>query len=715
MKRNWAFKRKPVLRSFPIQNLTVSKAFAEAADKAKEVVRVLSGTPRVVHLVWQSHPTHFTLILLGNFFLGLMPLGQMWITKLIIDKLTASLSNPSPMQPFALPWGSMMLPANTAEYVPLLALMALIDLVTSAISPTLRLAQHQLGDCLSRDIKVRIMNKVNSQPDITMFENPKFHDLLARAEDESSYRPLQMLMYLTDMCQTIVGVLSMIAVLMAFQPVLTSIVLMLSLPQLFIQFRNHYESWNIQSSEVPEVRRMRYYSHIVTNNRDAKEIRLFGLGEFFLKLYKEKFAEFQERHSKMRVVHWRRNMILSILSAVAYAGSYAFIALSALAGAITLGSLTLYAGAISSISGYLYSLIWSVAMLYEGNLFVNHLFEFLDLPQAMNLPAPQEAQVIKAPLKEGIEFKNVQFQYPDSERMVLTDLTFTMKAGQTVALVGENGAGKTTLVKLLARLYDPTAGEITADGINLKNCDLPAWRNLIAVTFQDFCRYHMTAQENIGIGELNQLSDSEAVAAAARRGGADSVIERLPDGYNTTLGRYFRSEDQGAELSGGEWQKVALSRAFMRSRNGSGNKDGERDTTNGGDDNSGGCDTTTIGGDSNGEGGKGSKKTSCANGKNNEVEADDQRYFNDAQVLILDEPTAALDAQAEHDIYMRFKELTAGKTTLLISHRFSTVKMAELILLLEEGTIKEQGSHEELMVLNGTYARLYNMQADRYR
>ncbi|HEY9713424.1 MAG TPA: ABC transporter ATP-binding protein, partial [Chroococcales cyanobacterium] len=303
---------------------------------------------------------------------------------------------------------------------------------------------------------------------------------------------------------------------------------------------------------------------------------------------------------------------------------------------------------------------WSMSMLYEGNLFVTNLFEFLELPHTMKILPNDQTTAVPAKLKEGIRFESVVFSYPDKTERVLDGVSFTLLPGQSVALVGENGAGKTTIVKLLSRLHDPTEGRIVVDGIDLKQYDLQAWREKISVIFQDFCRYHMTARENIGIGKVGAIEDLALVKEAAQRSNAEAVIDKLADGYETTLGHYYSTRDKGAELSGGEWQKLGLARAFMRSNNhGSANMD--------------------------------------------------------AQLLILDEPTAALDAKAEHDVYMRFHELTRGKTTFLISHRFSTVKMADLILVLENGKIIEQGNHTQLMDKEGEYARLFKLQADRYQ
>ncbi|MBY0551520.1 MAG: ABC transporter ATP-binding protein/permease [Candidatus Obscuribacterales bacterium] len=634
--------------------------------RAKETITVMSGTPRVLAMVWNANKKYCAALVVLNVLLGLAPLAEMWITKQLVDTVVASVGKVTPGTETI-----QLVMQAVPNVIPLLCLFALVQLLAGCIEPTVRLVHQTLSDILTCDINTRIMRKANSLVDISVFENPKFYDALQRAQNEAGHRPMMMLLQTASLIRNGIGLFSMAGVLVFFQPLLAFIVLLFSLPHLVVQFRHQRETWSIQSQKVPEVRRMHYFSKVLTNNTDAKEVRIFGLGDFFLNSYLKTWKEFHENHTKLRRTHWKRNFVLSALAAIGSAGSFAYIALRTLSGSITLGSFTMYATAVKQLEDYLQSIIWSMATLYEGNLFVNHLFEFMDIePGIKSLPAG-EARSMPNTIAT-VEFKSVGFIYPDADKPVLHDLSFVINPGETVALVGENGAGKTTLVKLLARLYDPTGGDILINGESLSSYDLDQWRSIISVVFQDYGRYHMNARENIGLGDVRRIDDRDAVRSAAERSGAQPVIDKLSGGYETTLGRWFQSDNGGSELSGGEWQKIALARAFMRT---------DLEESVKGDAGEVSATARTLG----------------------------------AQLLILDEPTSALDAQSEYDVYMRFHELTRGKSTLLISHRFSTVKMADKIIVLEHGGIIEQGSHDELLALGGTYARLFKLQADRYR
>jgi ATP-binding cassette subfamily B protein len=653
---------------------------------------VLGGTPRVVRLVWDAHRGFTAALVAINAAQGLVPLAQVWITKLIVDAVAAAAAG------IQTPAGGIGAAgaAGVAPFVlALLALQGLVALASQALEPANQLVQQELSDRVSRDVTVRVLRKANGLADISYFESPHFHDQLQRAQQGANWRPPGMLNQLGAMLRAAIGLVSMLGVLLAFQPLLALAVVALALPNVIVQFRHQRQNWGMNAIEVPEVRLMSYFRNLLASKEHAKEIRLFSLGDFFLGRYLELYEAYYRRHRGLRYGQWRANTALAGLAAAGTTGAYAFVVLQALAGRITLGSLTLYLSAVNQVQAGLSTMIFQIASLYESNLFVGHLFEFLELEPAMALPPPERAQPVPVPLRRGIEFRHVAFRYPGTERLVLEDVSFVITPGQTVALVGANGAGKTTLVKLLTRLYDPTAGQVLLDGVDLREFDLEAWRRQIGVAFQDFAQYHLVARENIGVGQVERIGDLAAIQAAAARGGADSVVARLPDGYETILGRMFWSistylrtvrVEEGVDLSGGEWQKVALARAFMRTN---------------------GADGTTEAG-----GATGANSTTAGAGSDN---GGNGTPAPQAQLLILDEPTAALDAEAEYQIYLRFHELTRGKATFLISHRFSTVKMADHILVLEDGRIAEQGSHPELVALRGRYAALYEMQAERYR
>jgi ATP-binding cassette subfamily B protein len=631
---------------------------SRALTQARQALGVLGGTPRALRLVWQAHPGYSVALVVVNVVRGLLPLAQLWLTRLVVDAVVLGLRQRSvaTVTPLAL---------HLAPSLALLILLwSLIALASQALQPLSTYIQTELGELLTEAITVRLLRKANSLLDISLFESPRFHDLVLRAWNEAGFRPLNMLQAFSFLLQSTISFVSTFALLLAFQPLLAVGLVVLLLPNLILQFRQGQQGFQLANWQTRGVRRMRYFSTLATDTSAAKELRLFGLGDFFLQGYQERFRTFYRERHHLRLGQLGWSVLPAFLSTLGAAAAYGYTVLATLAGRLSLGSLTLYVGAVGQVQSSLGGLIWQVASLYESNLFVSHLFEFLDLPPTLVPLPPGQAQAAPRPLRQGIEFRQVAFHYPGSERPVLRDISFTIRPGETVALVGENGAGKTTLVKLLTRLYDPTAGEILLDGVDLRAYDLADWREQIAVIFQDFVHYHLTARENIGLGRVERLGDQAAVEQAAERGGAAPVIARLAAGLETTLGGWSTGQDEGAELSGGEWQKVALARAFMRSGDG------------------------TLRGDS---------------------------LPLSAQLLVLDEPTAALDVQAEEEVYRRFHELTRDRATLLISHRFATVKLADTILMLDDGHIIERGSHVQLLAQNGTYARLYRLQADRYQ
>jgi ATP-binding cassette subfamily B protein len=401
-----------------------------------------------------------------------------------------------------------------------------------------------------------------------------------------------------------------------------------------------------QRDQTALERKAGYFSWVLTDLTHAKEIRLFDIGPFFILRLRD--IRLKLRKGRLAILRSRSitDLLAETCTNAAIYGSYAYVAYQAVSGAITLGSLVMYFSAFQRVQACLQGMLSSLAGLYSDNLFLANLYEFLDLKRTVI--EPQQARSVPRPIQRGIVLNHVSFQYPAGTRKVLEDVSLTIRPGEVVALVGENGSGKTTLVKLLCRLYDPTGGTIAIDGVDLRQFATKALRREIAIIFQDYVHYHLTARENIWLGNTNLPLDHERILAAACRSGADDVIRALPKGYDTILGRRFES---GEELSIGEWQKVALARAFV----------------------------------------------------------------HDAQIIVLDEPTSSMDARAEFEVFQNFRQLVAGRTAILISHRFSTVRMADRIYVLKQGRVIEGGTHEELVGAGGTYARLFEMQARHYR
>lgn len=646
---------------FSKQLESFSEKLKRLRQQAKDVLKVIAGTPKAVKLVWEAHAVHASLMLFTNLLMGIYPLANLWLIKMLTDDISsaAGVHLPDSLGNWSNLSGIFQNLMNLHFYH-LLVWICVIHILEGVTSQVSGYVEYQLGEHLSLMMNEKILRKTNSFADLSLFESPKYYDALQKAEREAHYRPMAIVRHGMSVIRAVVQFLAMMASFFVFQPVLAILVILFTLPHMYVRIKQDHDNYKQESWQTAEVRQLYYYQRILTQDYNAKEIRLFGLADFFLNAYIEKSKEHFHRRTKVRQKQALQNFFLSTLASVVQAVSYALIAFQAAMGSISLGAFTFYTSALAQLEGQLMSIIWAFSSLYESNLYLNNLFEFMEMEPTMKLPDPVWAMEAPRPIVKGIEFRNVSFSYPGNDKKVFEDLSFTIKAGQCVALVGENGAGKTTIVKLIGRLYDPTAGAVLVDDMNLNALDLDSWRQDIAIIFQDYNQYYMTAAENIGLGQVNFLRDEMRVKRAAEKSGAHAVIEKLPHGYDNMLGYYYR-EDEGANLSGGEWQKVALGRSFMRS-----------------------------------------------------PDKDEAGADRAAQILILDEPTASLDVQSEHDIYVRFKELTRGKTTLLISHRFSTVKMADRILLLEQGQIVEDGSHDELMALNGHYAKLFKMQADKY-
>ena len=625
-------------------------AFVRAMER--ETVRVFASTPRVLALVWQASPKRVAALAALTVLQGLQPTANVWLSKLVVDGVVAAVQSGGD-------------PELLRYVVWLVALQFVLSAAGIALGHAASFVQQALSDVVGHRLSVQVLAKANTL-DLAHFETPEFYDTLRNAQRLGS-QPVQLVTGgLLQLVRNAIVLISMIALLARFHVLLPVVVLLASLPHLLAQMYYGRFGWRLMHRQAPLYRQQGYLGSVMTGDNHAKEIRLFGLADHLLGRYVAIALEVMRQNWDFRTRQRRTSSLLSLISTAATSGTYLYIVLRAAAGRISLGDLTLYSSAVNQAQSTLLSLLNGISSVYETNLQVDDLFTFLDFePKVVSGPRRLKVPV---PIREGVEFRDVHFSYPPSTpsengaaraarrangtegaREVLKGVSFTIPAGKTVALVGANGAGKTTLVKLLSRLYDPTGGHVFLDGTDLREFDLDDLRRQIAVAFQDYARYQLPARDNIGFGQVERLADTARIEVAAAQGGAEPVIARLPQGYETTLGRMFSG---GVDLSGGEWQKIALARGFMR------------------------------------EG---------------------------AQLLVLDEPTAALDAQAEYEIYERFRELTRGKTTLLISHRFSTVKMADHIVVLEHGRVIEQGSHEALTAAGGTYARLYDMQARRYR
>ena len=498
-----------------------------------------------------------------------------------------------------------------------------------------------------------ILEKANTL-DLAFFENPEFYDKLRNASDQSSYQPTTIVSQTFGLVQTAVTLISMLAVLFHLAWWLAIIALIAPIPSFIASSRYGWRGYQLMRRQSPERRLMMYFNQIMTTDRYNKEIKLFSLGDYFITQFKQLANKFYEEKKSILVRRYMAGFLWTSATAVVNAGIYLYVAFQAVTrpAVVSLGGLTLYTQAALQTGQSFQSLLNGISSTYENNLYVNTLFEFLEYQPA--LVSPEQPRPLTPDAEQpglDIEFRNVSFTYPDKDpetEAALRNVSFTVKAGESVALVGSNGAGKTTLVKLLTRLYDPDEGEILIGGHNIKEYDLQDLRKYIGVIFQDYATYYLSARENIGVGRIAEVENEGLIAAAAQKSGADRVIERLPEGYESVLGRWF---EKGVQLSGGEWQKVALARAFIR----------------------------------------------------------------DASILILDEPTSSLDAQAEYEVFARFRVLTRGKTAIFISHRFSTVRLADHIIVLEYGRIIEHGTHNELIQLDGRYAELFNLQAEAYR
>jgi len=520
-----------------------------------------------------------------------------------------------------------------------LGLAVLSDLLNRAIT----LMDSLLGDLVANSTSEQLIRHA-ADLDLYQFENPEFYDKLERARRQTTGRTVLMSQVLSQ-AQDLITILFLGAGLIAFNPWLILILILAVIPSFLGETHFNQRTYSLTRSWTPERRELDYLRYIGASDQTAKEVKIFNLSDFISTRFSELAHRYflANRDLAIRRAAW--GSLFSTIGTLSYYGAFVFILIQTITGGITVGTLTFLAGSFQRMQGMLQSMMNRFSRIAEGALYLQDLFDFFRIEPAIS--SPENSIPFPVPIRQGITFEEVGFRYPNSERWALRHLSFHLRAGEKLALVGENGAGKTTLVKLLARLYEPTEGRILIDGKDLRDFNLSELRDHIGIIFQDYIRYQMKAGENIAIGRIEELDDLGRIELAANKSLADQVVGQLPAGLDQRLGRRFLD---GIELSGGQWQKIALARAYMR----------------------------------------------------------------DAQLLILDEPTSALDARSEHEVFVRFADLIAGRSAVLISHRFSTVRMADRILVLENGQLLELGTHEELLQLEGKYAELFHLQAQGY-
>ena len=602
------------------------------SKKIHIAISVGRNIPKVIRLVWESSWAYTLVLGVITILQGLLPISRVWVGKFIVDSVIRAANSGGQIEDVkkALVWVGVEFALTLAGHL---------------VRHLGQFVQKVLGDLLTNQITAKVMQKAIDL-DVAFYENSIFYDKLQKAQRESGYRPMTILNQILSIVQNLVSVSGMLALLFSFHPLIALLVILTTAPVVFTEVKYSRQQYMLIDHRVPEGRKQAYLHTVLTSNWHVKEIRLFQLGKHLLSRSLDIMKRFLEQNKSLAI---RRNMasfLLNILSSLGFYGSYVYIVYEAILQHVTIGSMTMYVQAISRVQGNIQTILTTISRTYENSLFISDLFSFLAL-QPEIVPDPK-LRPVPVNIKKGIEFRDVSFKYPGSDGFVLRDINLEIRAGENIALVGPNGSGKTTLVKLLTRLYDPTEGAILIEDTDIREFNVESLQERFGVIFQDYAKYNLTARENIGFGKIEELENVEKIMLSARKSEAHQFIEELSRGYETTLGRLF---ENGHELSIGQWQKIALARAFMR----------------------------------------------------------------DAPILILDEPTAALDAETEYKVFKKFSELSDRKISILISHRFSTVRMADRIFILNNGRMIERGTHDELMELKGEYARFFNMQAEAYR
>lgn len=597
-------------------------------NKVEDRKRLLLG--RALALVWKSSRGLTAGSVLLTVLQGLLPLVPLYLMKLLIDSLEQAIGGGT------VTFGRVAL---------LIGLMGGAALFSSAVSSVASIV-GQIQSRVVTDYMQDILHRQSVSVDMSYYEDHRFYDSLHRAQQEAPYRPTGIVNDLVMALRNTISLLAMVGLLLSFHWSVALVLAVAALPGVLVKLKFSKVLWRWRRRRT-ETERMAWYKHwLLTSVEHAKELRLFGLGPHFRRRYRELRELLRQEAVSIAKRRAAADLGTQTVATVLVYGSLAFIAWRTFRGLISLGSMVMYFQAFRQGLGYLRGLLGNLANLYEGNLFLGNLFEFLDMTSSV--VDPPRPVPFPSPMTGGIRLNNVSFSYPSEDRKAVDDVSLDINRGEMLALVGQNGSGKTTLVKLICRLYDADSGCISMGGIPLPDFSVDELRSNVSVLFQDYARYHLSAAENISLGDIRRPPEESAVIEAAETAGAHRLISGMPGGYDTVLGRWFRG---GRELSAGEWQKIALARTFYRL----------------------------------------------------------------SPVLILDEPTSALDAEAEEDLFLRFREFARGRTSLVISHRFSTVRMADRIAVMDRGRLVETGTHDELVELGGTYSRMYKIQAGSYR
>lgn len=616
--------------------MALSRPTSKASDplsselSLKDRFSALGNLPAFFKLVWQTSRWMTAVNAFLRLIRAAIPLTVLYVGKLIIDEVV-HLTRTENVEIHNHLW--LLIAAEFA-----------LAIFSDALGRGIALLDNLLGELFANHSSVKIMAHAATL-DLDQFENSTFYDKLERARQQTVGRTILLSQALTQV-QDIVTIGFLAAGLLVFNPWLIVLMVFTVIPAFIGEAYFNDKGYALSRKRTPERRELDYVRYLGASDETAKEIKMFDLSEFLIGKFKTLSTQFFLENRKLAIQRASWGSLFSFLGSAGYYTAYVFIIIRAVGGQISIGDLTFLAGSFRQLRGLLEGILIRFTNISQGAVYLSDFFEFFEISPKITLT--KNALPFPRPMRLGIQFEDVGFKYENSEKWANRHLSFTLHPNEKIALVGENGAGKTTLVKLLARLYDPVEGRILLDGIDLREYDLKDLRLNTGIIFQDYLKYQMNVAQNIGVGNIDEIDNRPEIENAARQSLADQLVNRLPGGYDQMLGKRFKD---GVELSGGEWQKIALARAYLR----------------------------------------------------------------DAQVLILDEPTAALDARAEYEVFQRFAELTQGKSAVLISHRFSTVRMADRILVLEKGEILEIGSHAELLEKDGRYAELFNLQAAGYR